>query len=114
MRCNYCQSNDFRYSAFKPEDFFLLLVLIRPFRCKECEERTYRFVGALVLSQIARRLGLDDYFSRAMDLAQQQAIKFREFTTWRSSPPRLQERAIMPAFSPSEDDEATMDDSLSN
>ncbi len=41
MNCLCCGSNKFRISLLKPGDFFWLLALKRPVRCRICSQRQY-------------------------------------------------------------------------
>lgn len=39
--CRHCGMNDFRPSRFQSSDFWQLLRLHLPLRCRTCHERTY-------------------------------------------------------------------------
>ena len=43
MFCTYCYSNEFHRSRIRPWDLPLLLLLLRPVRCKLCGKRKYIF-----------------------------------------------------------------------
>lgn len=41
MNCPNCESDRLRNSRYRAEDFFQLLLLRLPVRCRECQERSY-------------------------------------------------------------------------
>jgi hypothetical protein len=41
MNCPHCESNKLRNSQYRAEDFFQLLLLRLPVRCRSCQERSY-------------------------------------------------------------------------
>jgi hypothetical protein len=41
MNCPYCEADMLRNSQYRAKDFFQLLLLRLPVRCRNCEERSY-------------------------------------------------------------------------
>jgi len=41
MNCPFCEADQLRNSQYQAEDFFRLLLLRLPVRCRNCQERSY-------------------------------------------------------------------------
>jgi hypothetical protein len=46
MNCPFCKSDLLRNSQYRAEDFFQLLLLRLPVRCRGCQERSYVSIPA--------------------------------------------------------------------
>ena len=46
MICTDCQGDSFERSRFRRWEFLMLLLLKRPFRCQQCNARTFRYIGS--------------------------------------------------------------------
>ncbi len=61
MICPYCQSDSLRKSKFRAGDFFQMLLLRLPVRCRNCQERSY------VSISMSRQLQRESIIRHAQD-----------------------------------------------